>query len=132
MPQESPDFLSAQHVTKWDFAKAGVEEEGPETCISLHPFLGVHVGSGLQASMSALLCPLCLFQLPSSTLLLLLSRQGTQQLAAAKLNGALELGLDASMLHLETTALRRSLGLVLLHSGQVAGSPLFRGFVIYT
>lgn len=38
-------------------------------------------------------------KIPSNILLWLLSSQGKQQLAAAKLNGAPELGLEASMLH---------------------------------
>lgn len=48
-------------------------------------------------------------KIPSNILLWLLSSRGKQQLAAAKLNGAPELGLEASMLHLHTTALLRTL-----------------------
>lgn len=48
-------------------------------------------------------------KIPSNILLWLLSSRGKQQLAAAKLNGAPELGLEASMLHLHTTALLQTL-----------------------
>lgn len=48
MPQESPHFLSAQHLIKWDFAEA-VMGEGLKR--ALPPFPGVHVLLALCASM---------------------------------------------------------------------------------
>lgn len=68
------------------------------------PFPGVHVLAAPCATARALLCPRCLLKLPSSIRPQLLSSRGKQQLAAARLTRALELGLEASMLHSLTTA----------------------------
>lgn len=86
--------------------------EGGERGLKLH--LPAPPGSPCAFSpvckcVRALLCHQHLSQLPSSILLWLLSRWDKQKLAAAQVNGALELWLEASMLHLNTIAWLRTL-----------------------
>lgn len=93
--RESRSLRCAQQFPKWYLPKAWARElklvPPPHSQESTCPQLCIRM------CMRPLLCPQCLFQLPSTILLWLLSKWDEQQLVAANLNGALELRLEASV-----------------------------------